>query len=74
MSIYCPTLVRDLTDRLNAMTGCRLTQNDVFRELEAMRVKYDPAPPLTPDEALTALHTARPADPAFTRTYLDDAS
>jgi len=74
MSLYCPTLVKDLTTRLNAMTGLSLTQNDVFRELEAMRAKYDPAPPLTPEEALTALHTMRPADPAFTRAYLADAS
>jgi hypothetical protein len=71
MSIYCPTLVKDLTDRLNCMTGLSLTQNDVFRELEAMRVRYAP---LTPEEALEALHTMRPADPAFTRSYLDDAS
>jgi hypothetical protein len=71
MSTYCPALVKDLTDRLNAMTGLSLTQNDVFRELEAMRVRYAP---LTPEEALTRLHTMRPADSAFTRTYLGDAA
>lgn len=71
MANYCPHLVEDLTARLNAMTGARLTQNDAFRELESMRERY--AQPLTPDEALTRLHTMRPADPAFTRTYLGDA-
>jgi len=74
MKEYNPYLVRSVTLAINGMTGLSLTQNDVFRELEGMRVRYDPAPPMTHEEALEALHTMRPADPAFIRSYLDDAS